>query len=99
MAEELTADDHLAVRDTIARYAWALDTGDVEGFVECFCRDGVLVWDACVEPERWQGAEAQRHFAAFPPDVVFEVFAHDDAGVVSSARYLVPHSFDVSPPR
>jgi hypothetical protein len=65
MAEALTADDRLAIRDTIARYAWALDTGDVEGFVSCFCRDGVLVWDAFEEPERWQGTEALRHFAKF----------------------------------
>jgi uncharacterized protein (TIGR02246 family) len=57
--------DELAIRDVIARYAWALDTGDVDGFVACFCRDGVLVWDAFEEPERWQGAEALRHFAEF----------------------------------
>jgi len=61
----LSTADELAIRDVIARYAWALDTGDVDGFVACFCRDGVLVWDAFEEPERWQGAEALRHFAEF----------------------------------
>lgn len=61
----LSAADELAIRDVIARYAWALDTGDVDGFVACFCRDGVLVWDAFEEPERWEGAEALRHFASF----------------------------------
>lgn len=35
----------------------------------------------------------QRHFAIFPPDVVFEVRAHDRAGGVVAARYLVPHAF------
>jgi hypothetical protein len=29
MADALTADDRLAIRDTISRYAWALDTGVV----------------------------------------------------------------------
>lgn len=65
MADALTAEDQLAIRETIARYAWALDTGDVDGFVGCFCRNGVLIWDAFEEPERWEGAEALRHFAAF----------------------------------
>src|SRR3569623_899428 len=65
MAGTSSADDQLAIRDTIARYAWALDTGDVDGFVACFCRDGVLVWDAFEDAERWQGAEALRHFAEF----------------------------------
>jgi hypothetical protein len=61
----LSPADELAIREVIARYAWALDTGDADGFVACFCRDGVLVWDAFEEPERWQGAEALRHFASF----------------------------------
>jgi hypothetical protein len=65
MTDALTTEDRLAIGDTIARYAWALDTGDVDGFVSCFCRNGVLVWDAFEEPERWQGAEALRHFADF----------------------------------
>lgn len=57
--------DQLAIREVIARYAWALDTGDVEGFVGCFCRDGVLVWDAFEQPQSWRGAAALRHFASF----------------------------------
>jgi hypothetical protein len=65
MMTKLSADDERAIRDTIARYAWTLDTGDVEGFVACFCQDGALVWDAFEEPERWEGAEALHHFAAF----------------------------------
>jgi hypothetical protein len=65
MAASLSAEDQLAIRDVIARYAWALDTGDVEGFVACFCRDGVLIWDVFATPDRWEGHEALRHFATF----------------------------------
>jgi len=65
MIEPLTAEDQLAIRDVIARYAWALDTGDVEGFVACFAADGVLVWDAFETPDRWRGHAALRHFASF----------------------------------
>ena len=65
MTGPLTSDDQLAIRDTIARYAWALDTGDVDGFVACFCRDGLLVWDTFEESECWHGAQALRHFAEF----------------------------------
>jgi len=65
MAEPLAVADQLGIRDVIARYAWALDTGDVEGFVACFCRDGSLVWDTFETPERWDGEAALRHFATF----------------------------------
>ncbi len=65
MSGELSVEDQLAIRDTIARCAWALDTGDVAGFVECYCRDGVLLWDVFETPDRWQGEAALRHFAEF----------------------------------
>lgn len=67
--ETLSVADQLAIRDVISRYAWALDTGDVDGFVGCFCSDGVLLWDAFEQPMRWQGAAALRHFAAFFRDL------------------------------
>ena len=35
----------------------------------------------------------QRHFAQMPPDVVFDVRAHDDAGQVTNATFVVPHRF------
>lgn len=69
VAEPLPVADQLAIREVIARYAWALDTGDVEGFAGCFCRDGALVWDAFETPERWEGQAALRHFAAFFRDL------------------------------
>ena len=65
MGDALSTEDQLAIRDIVARYAWALDTGDVEGFVNCFCRDGMLIWDAFDVPERWEGHEELRHFATF----------------------------------
>ena len=68
MTTRLSADDQLAIRDTISHYAWALDTGNVEAFVACFTRDGLLIWDAFEEPLRWQGADAIRHFATFIRD-------------------------------
>lgn len=43
MADTLSADDRLDIQDTAARYAWALDTGDVAGLVAVFAPDGVLV--------------------------------------------------------
>ncbi len=57
--------DQAAIRDVIARCAWALDTGDVDGFVQCFCTDGTLLWDVFEAPERWAGEQALRHFAEF----------------------------------
>jgi hypothetical protein len=65
MTHAPSAEDHIAVQQVIARYAWALDTGDVEGFVGCYCTDGELVWDAFEEPQSWQGHDALRHFARF----------------------------------
>lgn len=65
----LSVEDELAIRNIVARYAWALDTGDVEGFVNCFCRDGALVWDAFERPARWEGHEALRHFATYIRDL------------------------------
>ena len=65
MTDALSLNDQLAIRDIIARCAWALDTGDTEGFVECFCADGVLLWDVFETPDRWEGEAALRHFAEF----------------------------------
>ncbi len=65
MTSTLSADDQLAIRDCIARYAWALDTGDVEGFAACFASDGELLWDSFEEELRWQGKAALAHFAEF----------------------------------
>lgn len=65
MTEFVPYADQAAIRDVIARCAWALDTGDVEAFVQCFCPDGTLLWDVFETPERWDGEAALRHFAEF----------------------------------
>jgi uncharacterized protein (TIGR02246 family) len=65
MTDTLSLKDQLAIRDAIARCAWALDTGDVEEFAACFCTDGVLLWDVFETPDRWEGQAALRHFAEF----------------------------------
>lgn len=65
----LCSEDRREIQDLIHRYAWALDTGDVERFVDCFCADGALVWDAFETPDRHEGAEALRRFATFLRDL------------------------------
>jgi hypothetical protein len=68
MAHQLSTADQLEIRDIVSRYCWALDTGDVEGFVACFCSDGMLVWDAFDVPLEWRGSDALHHFATFLRD-------------------------------
>jgi len=65
----LSSEDRLQIQDVIHRYAWSLDTGDVERFVDCFCPDGVLIWDAFETPDRYAGHEALRRFATFLRDL------------------------------
>jgi hypothetical protein len=69
MAGILTPDDKQQIQQVIYRYAWSLDTGDVEQFVSCFTPNGVLVWDAFEEPDEWSGADALRAFAAHLRDM------------------------------
>jgi hypothetical protein len=40
----------------------------------------------------------QRHFAMFPPDVLFEVRAHGATGASPPTRFSVPHAFGTAPP-
>src|SRR5690349_7052569 len=67
--ESLTVADRLDIQDVIARYAWALDTGNVDAFVSCFSARGALIWDAFEEPDRWEGADALRAFITFFRDL------------------------------
>jgi hypothetical protein len=57
--------DRIEIHELTARYAWSLDTGDEQEFVECFCRDGELVWDAFETEGRWRGEEALRGFIGY----------------------------------
>jgi 3-phenylpropionate/cinnamic acid dioxygenase small subunit len=38
-AGKVSIEDRLDIHDMIARYAWALDTGDVDGYCACFTDD------------------------------------------------------------
>ena len=45
MKPRISAEDRFDLHDLIARYAWALDTGDVEVYVDCFFEDGWIQHD------------------------------------------------------
>jgi hypothetical protein len=61
----LGAEEKLAIQELLARYAWTFDTGDVEGFVDCFAPDATLCEDAFEEPDLWAGHEQIRAMARF----------------------------------
>jgi len=43
MSVMMSAEDRFAIQDLLARYAWALDTGDHEAYASLFTDDGVFV--------------------------------------------------------
>lgn len=59
---KVSIEDRLELQDLIARYAWALDTGDVDGYVECFFEDG---WIEHHPPGLCKGREAIRKLTEF----------------------------------
>ena len=61
----LTSDDRLDIQELLARYAWALDTGDEPAFVSCFTREGELAWEVFDEPGIWRGHAALQRFIAY----------------------------------
>lgn len=61
----LAALDRLEIHELAARYAWSLDTGDETAFIDCFCRDGELVWDVFETEGRWRGTAALRAFIGY----------------------------------
>lgn len=59
----------LAIQDLMADYSWALDTGDVEAFLQCFTEDALVIEEVFEDPDIWQGHEgiralAKHYFAA-----------------------------------
>lgn len=40
----LTAEDRFMIMDLYARYAWSMDSGDLDAFVDCFAPDAELNW-------------------------------------------------------
>jgi SnoaL-like domain len=57
---ELSLADRIAIQDLIARYAWALDMGDVDGLVSCFTTDCAVIEEVFEDPDRWEGREGVR---------------------------------------
>jgi hypothetical protein len=62
MTSAIDAGDRLEIHELAARYAWSLDTGDEDAFVDCFTREGELVWDVFETEGRWRGTAALRGF-------------------------------------
>ncbi|MBZ5694613.1 MAG: nuclear transport factor 2 family protein [Acidobacteriia bacterium] len=62
-AGPLTMEDRITINDLLAKFAWALDTGNVEALVACFTPTAVVVEEIFEEPDRWEGQENIRRFA------------------------------------
>lgn len=60
----LLPEDRFALQDLIAAYAWALDTGDVEGMIACFVPGAVVIEEVFEDPDVWEGHAGIRAFAA-----------------------------------
>lgn len=53
----VSTEDHVAISDHLARYCWAVDEGDEEGWTALWCADGVFTG---VAPAPIEGREALR---------------------------------------
>lgn len=62
VTSKVSVEDRLDLHDLIARYAWALDVGDVEGYVGCFFEDG---WIEHHPPGLCRGRDAIRKLTEF----------------------------------
>ena len=62
MKPKVSVEDRFDLQDLLARYAWALDTGDVEGYVDCFFEDGWIEHDP---PGLCEGRGAIRKLTQF----------------------------------
>jgi len=66
----LTVEDRIAIQDLLARYAWSLDTGDMDRLVACFTADARIVEEVFEEPDVWKGHDGIRrisqHYASAP---------------------------------
>jgi hypothetical protein len=59
----ISLEDRQAIYDTLARYVWGMDTGDIEGVVATFTPDGVV---KDVTGKRWDAAAGGvRGFASY----------------------------------
>jgi hypothetical protein len=57
-----TAEDQLSIHDLYARYSWALDTGDTEGYVRLFATDAVVHENAADGAREIVGHDQIREF-------------------------------------
>jgi hypothetical protein len=70
---------------------------NVSVFIKVEETGDVLVYEPSVPFDRDSGEvliACQRHFAAFPPNVVIEVCARDASGAERLARYPIPHVYE-----
>ena len=65
----ISIEDRMAIHDLIARYGWSLDTGDIDGFVDCFVTDATLCEDVFEEADTFVGHDAIRGMARFFADL------------------------------
>ncbi len=63
MAGPLTVEDRFAIQDLVARYSWALDTGDIDGLIACFTPDARVIEEVFEDPDIWEGHEGIRHIS------------------------------------
>jgi hypothetical protein len=62
MRPRVPVEDKLDIMEAVARYAWALDTGDLDGYTDCFTEDG---WIEHHPPGRMQGRQGIRELTDF----------------------------------
>lgn len=60
MPGPITLEDRFAIQDLLARYAWSLDTGDVDGLVACFTPDARMVEEVFEDADIWEGHDGIR---------------------------------------
>lgn len=69
-SDPVSAADKIEIHELLARYAWAYNTADVEGFVGCFAQDATMREDVFEEEDRWFGHDEIRsmaeHFFSIP---------------------------------
>ncbi len=62
MKPKIPVEQRFELQDLIARYAWSLDTGDADGYLDCFTEDGWIEHDP---PGRCTGREQIRKLTDF----------------------------------
>jgi hypothetical protein len=70
MSTTVPVADRLDIHELLARYAWSLDTGDLDALVACFTPDAVVIEEVFEDPDRWEGHAGIRalgqHYSSAP---------------------------------